>query len=267
MSKLVTTLPHRAELDKALAACTELGIWFDVIRPDPAYAKVGAPCLVLQAEGRMALAEHGKDDFVCSGWVDHRDGEPAIPAEEPPEFAEDVFGAAAVMVLAPCVADLTRIRATAHISGDLAQVFPYLNAEMREGCYTPSGPTFTFLDRYRMVCLHPRRIAIAKADDVVDAWRVLETIRRRVNDVWARRRSITPSHEQRERPPALEIFKRLPGTNCKECGELTCMAFAARLWQGQTTAERCVPVFGGAHAHLKEALLEICRGVGVAEEG
>ena len=69
----------------------------------------------------------------------------------------------------------------------------------------------------------------------------------------------------RERPPALEIFKRLPKTNCKQCGELTCLAFAARLWQRQTSVTRCTPVFAGEHAQLKGALLDICAGLGVVE--
>lgn len=39
----------------------------------------------------------------------------------------------------------------------------------------------------------------------------------RMNDVWARRHEIQPSTEMRERPAALEIYKRLPKTNCKQC--------------------------------------------------
>ena len=72
-----------------------------------------------------------------------------------------------------------------------------------------------------MVSLFRDRVAIAKADDIVDAWASLERLRCLVNDVWARRDEIEPSFETRRRPPALEIYKRLPGTNCRECGEAT----------------------------------------------
>jgi ArsR family metal-binding transcriptional regulator len=266
MARFLTTFPQASEFPKAQAVLDALGLGYDVIRPEPAYARVGAPCVILDDTARMALAQHDVDHrFLCSGWVEHR-ATRAVPAESPPTHAEDIFGMAAVMVLAPCVADLSRIRITAHISGDLAAVFPYLNTEMREGSYTPGGPTFTFMDEYRMVCLYSRRITMAKADDIVDAWAVLEGIRSRVNDVWARRHTISPSYERRERPPALEIYKRLPGTNCKECGELTCLAFAAHLWQGQTTLGRCRPVFAGTHPHLKQALIDICAGLGVTDE-
>ena len=36
-----------------------------------------------------------------------------------------------------------------------------------------------------------------------------------------------------KKPPALEILKRLPGTNCGRCGEMTCMAFALRVWAAE----------------------------------
>ena len=169
------------------------------------------------------------------------------------------------MVLAPCVADETKIRLIAHISGDLTEVFPYLNTEMKQGSYNRHGPTFTFMDAYRMVSLYPHRITVAKADELVDAWRTLEAIRQRVNQTWARRASIAPSYEMREKPPALEIFKRLPRTNCGVCGEATCLAFAVKVWQGSASPSACKPVFSGDHEHLKDALMEICKGLGVSE--
>jgi ArsR family metal-binding transcriptional regulator len=266
MGKVATTFPLEQELARARLRLDGLGLHYEVISAAPGYARVGVAGLVLEDEARMALAEARADDFVCSGWVDYRPAQVAVPSEPPPSFAEDVFGTARMMVLAPCVADLSRIRITAHLSCDLTEVFPYLNSDMREGCFTARGPTFTFTERHRMICLHSRRITIAKADEIVDAWRALEAIRRRVNEVWARRREITPLYEMRERPPALEIFKRLPKTNCGQCGELTCLAFAARLWQGQTHAAKCAPVFGGESAHLRAALIDICAGLGVAPE-
>jgi len=168
------------------------------------------------------------------------------------------------VVLAPCVADLTKIRLIAHTSGNMAEAFPYMNAEMREASYNAKGPTFTFMDGYRMISMYPQRIAIAKADEIVDGWRTLEMIRCRVNDAWARRAQIEPCYEMREKPPALEIFKRLPKTNCRACGERTCLAFAVRVWMGELPASKCAPVFQGEFGHLKDALVEICMGLGAA---
>ncbi len=261
MTASVTTFAERAEFERARARLAGCGAAFEAVSPEPAYRLVGVPALVTDAEGRAALAPRGAAEVVSAGWVEYRPARIAVPAEEPPAYGEDVFGEARIMVLAPCVADTAKIRLIAHLAGDLTEVFPFLNAEMQEACYNARGPTFTFMDGYRMVSMYARRIAVAKADEIVDAWRTLEAIRRRVNQVWARRDEITPSDEMRQKPPALEIFKRLPATNCRACGEATCLAFAVRVHAGEAEVSRCRPVFGGDYGHLREALLEVCRSM------
>jgi ArsR family metal-binding transcriptional regulator len=265
MPEVMATFAEHGEFEKTKRALDELGLAGEVISPDPGYALVGAPSLAMGPEARGALAASAGVDLLCAGWVDYRPANIAVPAAPPPEFEEDAFGRAAIMVLAPCVADETKIRIVAHISGDLSEVFPYLNAEMKHASYNMHGPTFTFMEGYRMISLYPRRIAVAKADEIVDAWRVLEDIRQRVNETWARRHEIEPSYERREKPPALEIYKRLPRTNCGQCGERACLAFAVKVWQAGAAPSECSPVFGGEFGHLKDALLEICRGLGVSE--
>ncbi len=88
-----------------------------------------------------------------------------------------------------------------------------------------------------------------------------------VNDVWARRVEIDPSAELRRAPSALEIYKRLPGTNCKDCGEPTCTAFAWAVWRGDADLRECTPVFDGERGDLADALLAVCAGLGIAGDG
>ncbi len=263
MAKLTGTFPRRSEFDKAKKALDLCGLRYEVISPDPGFAKVGVPALVLDEEVHRALHSRDPNGFTCSGWVDYRAASVAVPAEAPADKEKDMFGHAAIMLLAACVADASKIRLIAHLSGDLTEVFPYMNAVMREASYNKAGPTFTFMDGYRMISLYSRRIAIAKADEIVDGWRTLEAIRRRANEVWQHRREIQPSYEMREKPPALEIFKRLPRTNCKACGEQTCLAFAVRVYMGEVPVGRCAPVFAGEFKRLRDALVEICAGLSV----
>jgi ArsR family metal-binding transcriptional regulator len=196
------------------------------------------PSLALGQEARFTLAPREKE-FVRSGWVEYRPAEIAVPKAQPMEFEEDVFGRGSVMVLAPCVADETKIRLVARISEDLSHALPYLNAEMRQGSYNPDGPIFTFMEGYRMVALYRQRISVAKADDIVDGWRALEMIRCGADEAWEKREEIEPCCEMRQKPPPLETFKRLP----REC--------------------RCV--FEGEHTRLKDALVEICVGLAVSD--
>ncbi len=51
----------------------------------------------------------------------------------------------------------------------------------------------------------------------------------------------------------LQIFKLLPKTNCKECGQATCMAFAMQLAAGKAELDQCPYVSDEAKAELGEA--------------
>ena len=263
MGQFVGTFPRFNEFERARAIADSSKIAYQVISPDPGFGRVGVPALVLDEEARAVLMGRGGDAVTCSGWVEYRPAAIAVPAERPPDFAEDVFGTAAIMVLAPCIADDRRIRLIAHISGDLTEVFAYLNAEMRQASYNKDAPNLTFMDSYRMISLYPSRIAIAKADELMDGWRVLEMIRCRVNDAWSRRSRIEPSYERRAKPPALEIYYRLPKTNCRACGQKTCMAFALSLWSGNATPLQCKAIFSGDFGQLRPAFEEICSSLGV----
>ena len=46
----------------------------------------------------------------------------------------------------------------------------------------------------------------------------------------------------------IEIYKLLPGTSCKECGETNCMAFAAKLVNREATLEECKPLLEAKYA-------------------
>lgn len=261
MGRVVTTFARGGDFEEALRSLEAHGLPFEVITPEPAYALVGAGAIVMDENVRPALAAAGCDLPAASGWVRQRRAAGAVPGAEPPVFAEDIFGRAAVMILASCSADENKIRTIAHISGDMCGAFPYLNAEMKHASYNAAGDTFTFMEDYRLITLYPHRIAVAKADDVVDAWRVLESVRCRLNDVWARRAAIEPSYAMRRRPGALEIYARLPGINCGECGLATCLAFAMRVHGGHVAVNLCKPVFGGAHGRLRDALAEVSAGM------
>ena len=52
---------------------------------------------------------------------------------------------------------------------------------------------------------------------------------------------------------ALDIFKLLPKTNCKDCGCPTCLAFAMKLAQKQTTLDQCPHVTDESKAALDGA--------------
>jgi ArsR family metal-binding transcriptional regulator len=259
---VIAAFSTRGEFEKARALLAGLPLPYEVVSPDPGYSLLGAPALVCDSQGLSAIqSDHG---IICAGWTEYRSSNAQLLTQNPTRFEEDIFREAAIMFFGPCMADESRIRLIAHLSGDLRAVLPYVNSTMPQACFNAGPCTLTFMDGPRLISLYPRRVTIGKADDLVDGWRTLEEIRVLVNRIWARRSTIVPSYELRSKPPALEIYKRLPRTNCMACGERTCLAFAVSLWLGRASPSRCRPVFSDENASLRSALLEICQGLGVA---
>ncbi|HSL91964.1 MAG TPA: (Fe-S)-binding protein [Candidatus Limnocylindrales bacterium] len=52
---------------------------------------------------------------------------------------------------------------------------------------------------------------------------------------------------------ALDIYKLLPKTNCKDCGFPTCLAFSMQLAAGKTGIEKCEHASEGARQTLGAA--------------
>jgi ArsR family metal-binding transcriptional regulator len=60
-----------------------------------------------------------------------------------------------------------------------------------------------------------------------------------LNELYAEKESITPDHKKHKPVPVIDIYKVLPGTNCKECGFSACMAFAAALSKEEMSYDKC----------------------------
>jgi len=65
---------------------------------------------------------------------------------------------------------------------------------------------------------------------------------REINEAWEKRGEIEPKYEGASRPRVFEILKLLPKTNCRECGQPTCMVFAAKVAEGAKGPEDCPPL-------------------------
>ena len=256
-ARTAIVFPASSEFQKARLLLDSLGLHYGVVSPEPGYALVGAPALISDVPG-LAAVHDACSEITCAGWVDYRPARLPVPQEPPRRFEPDVFGQAAVMFIGPCMADETKVRLIVHIGGDLTEVLPYLNADMPQACFNPGSPSLTFMEEQRLITLYPRKIMIGKAEELVDGWRAIESLRTLVNSVWARRASISPSYTARSKPPLLELYRLLPQINCKACGEATCMAFAGRLWKGTAKPSECPPLYSPEYSNLRAALVELC---------
>ena len=88
--------------------------------------------------------------------------------------------------------------------------------------------------------------------DEEEADKIIEWLKGEINETWEKRSDIRPSFDTPAKPKILEILKLLPKTNCRECGQPTCMVFAAQVAEGGRGPEDCPP--------LKEAAKEKVKG-------
>lgn len=125
------------------------------------------------------------------------------------------------------------------VEADLTEALPYMNAVVDKGFYDSDNATLVWKAEGHNYAMRPHEIAINRLMSREHAQEMAEKIVAAVNDTWERRADITPDHTKRVAPKVLEIFKLLPGSNCRECGVPTCMAYAAQLIDGSKCLEDC----------------------------
>jgi len=141
-----------------------------------------------------------------------------------------------------CNPSFQSLHCLARLEQDIAEVLPYLNAVLGGDEYYSDPPAVTFRTQGKLITVQPRQIAINALKDEEEADKILEWLKREINETWEKRNEIAPSYESAPKPKLLEILKLLPKTNCRECGEPTCMVFAARVAEGAKGLDSCSPL-------------------------
>jgi ArsR family metal-binding transcriptional regulator len=142
----------------------------------------------------------------------------------------------------PCDPGAERFAAVAHIKGDISAVFPYLNATLRGAVYLPEAKALTWKKAGHNIAFHSFEIATSNVEDSEAAVKELDGLIALVNRTWERRGEITPDLKTHQRPTSMALFKLLPQTNCKQCGEPTCYTFALKLAASQRKLADCLPL-------------------------
>ena len=138
-----------------------------------------------------------------------------------------------------CNSSFESLHCIAHLKQDVTDTLPYLNSVLGGFEYLNEPPAVTFKIHGKLITVHPEKIAINALKDEEEADKILEWLRGEINDAWDKRYDIEPCYEGMGKPKVLEILKLLPKTNCRECGEPTCMVFAARIAEGAKSIEKC----------------------------
>jgi ArsR family metal-binding transcriptional regulator len=139
----------------------------------------------------------------------------------------------------PCELGAERYSAVAHLTQGIVEVLPYLNAILAGANYLPSANALTWKSAGHLIAFHPDRVAVSNVADREEAVKELDRMIDQVNRTWDKRAEITPNYQAHKRPSPMAVCQLLPQTNCRECDEATCMAFAVGLIQGNRSLEEC----------------------------
>jgi ArsR family metal-binding transcriptional regulator len=156
----------------------------------------------------------------------------------------------------PCLAYPGRIIVIGKPSNSLEQVLPYLATLPGVIAYNPETLTLTFRRQPGFMTLYPDKIYITQVKDTEEGLDLLKALVDAINATWEGRRNLVVMTTARRAPRPLDIWTLLPQTNCKQCGEQTCMAFACNLLLNQRELAECRPLHDDAAYSDRLATLE-----------
>jgi ArsR family metal-binding transcriptional regulator len=122
--------------------------------------------------------------------------------------------------------------------------------------YNPDSRTLTFRRTPGFLTLYPDRVYITQVKDVEEGLDLLAALKDAINMTWEHRHELVAVTTRRRAPRPLDVWSLLPQTNCKQCGEATCMAFAVGLLQQKRALAECPPLRTNGEFADRRAALE-----------
>jgi ArsR family metal-binding transcriptional regulator len=140
---------------------------------------------------------------------------------------------------------------------DISTSFPYLNTVLNETLYDHENSILIGTNNQRRYAFRPHEIQAGMVKDPSEAPKIADEVIELVNRVWEEHEHITPRLKERKLPTVYEIYKLLPGTNCKECGYPTCLACAADMRNGVISLEECPLLSNPEYKQNREQILTL----------
>jgi ArsR family metal-binding transcriptional regulator len=156
----------------------------------------------------------------------------------------------------PCLAEPGKIILVGKPVRSLAEVIPYLATLPGIVAYNPETCTLTFRRQPGFLTLNPEKVYITQVQDTEEGLALLAALKDAINVTWEQRNTLKPASEKKQAPRHLDIFALLPQTNCKQCGEASCLAFAVNLILHKRLPGECIPLQKDAAFIDRKATLE-----------
>jgi ArsR family metal-binding transcriptional regulator len=159
----------------------------------------------------------------------------------------------------PCKPGAATWSARASLDRNIEEVLPYLNARLDGADYDHEARVLIWKRQGQSFAFRSREIKAAPALDRKEAKDLIEGAVSLANETWRDRDRIKPMYKGRSKANLMQIYRRLPRTNCGQCGYATCMAFAAELLEGKTQLARCPLLEQPARREDRRILEELLR--------
>jgi len=142
----------------------------------------------------------------------------------------------------PCLAEPGKIIVIGKPDRSLVEVIPYLATLPGIIAYNPEACTLTFRRQQGFLTIYPDRVYITKVEDTEQGLALLSALVDAVNATWEHRNDLIAVREHKRTPRPLDVWTLLPQSNCTQCGEATCMAFACSLLLQKRSLDECIPL-------------------------
>jgi ArsR family metal-binding transcriptional regulator len=156
----------------------------------------------------------------------------------------------------PCLAEPGKLIVIGKPDQPLSEVIPYLATLPGVIAYNPETLTLTFRRPSGFMTLYPDKIYITQVMNADEGLELLAALKEAVNAVWEQRSSLIAVTASKRAPRHLDIWELLPRSNCRQCGEATCLAFAVGLLQHTHILNECPPLMENPSSAERRASLE-----------
>jgi len=181
----------------------------------------------------------------------------------PNEVWRSILGAVKLTVMRQSVSDPQKLHAEISVGKDLGLLIPFMASLIKGGAYRPDVPSLAVEEGHRIIVFFPGEIIISRADNLLDFW---INVRRSIDlicEAQEKRSFLVPVVEPRHGISAIEIFRRLPATNCGQCGKPNCMEFAVAVFTGKTDPEDCPSLGDEAWSEHRKSACRLVKAIGV----
>jgi ArsR family metal-binding transcriptional regulator len=158
-----------------------------------------------------------------------------------------LVGEVTIKSVRPCVVAENMVRVLMQFDKEIGEVIPSLVTKYPPGKvnYLEKKNVLTLSIHQRLVTLYPSgKVSMNKTVDKEEAVDVIKDVAGLINKTYLEIQGGTSaSHdkilEKLSKLGPLVIYDCLPKTNCQDCGEATCMAFAMKLLSGDADLSMC----------------------------